>query len=218
MYGGGPAQPPYAAPAGPGQAAPPPYAAPAGYPGAPGQPHYVVPAPPAVSPAGQPLASFVDRLVACLVDGVILGLVGLLIGLPAAFLFFGTVGVDLLSVETRPDGTVDADPGPFLLALFGFYAGLFVFSLILAYVYYVELTLRRGQTVGKRVMKIKIVPLDPAGSITRGVLVKRYGTQWLCGLVPGMVYVDGLWQLWDKPYQQCLHDKVAKTVVVKVPA
>jgi hypothetical protein len=27
---------------------------------------------------------------------------------------------------------------------------------------------------------------------------------------------DGLWQLWDKPWQQCLHDKFAGTVVVKV--
>jgi hypothetical protein len=28
--------------------------------------------------------------------------------------------------------------------------------------------------------------------------------------------VDGLWQLWDKPFQQCLHDKAAGTVVVKL--
>ncbi|MEU3454082.1 hypothetical protein ABZ671_10820 [Micromonospora sp. NPDC006766] len=27
---------------------------------------------------------------------------------------------------------------------------------------------------------------------------------------------DGFWQLWDKPWQQCLHDKFAGTVVVKV--
>ena len=30
--------------------------------------------------------------------------------------------------------------------------------------------------------------------------------------------VDGLWQLWDKPYLQTLHDKAAQTVVVKVSA
>jgi hypothetical protein len=28
--------------------------------------------------------------------------------------------------------------------------------------------------------------------------------------------LDPLWCLWDKPYRQCLHDKPAKTVVVKV--
>ena len=35
-------------------------------------------------------------------------------------------------------------------------------------------------------------------------------------VVPFLSWLDGLWQLWDKPYQQCLHDKVAQTVVVKV--
>jgi hypothetical protein len=36
--------------------------------------------------------------------------------------------------------------------------------------------------------------------------------------VPFLSYLDGLWQLWDKPYLQCLHYKFAQTVVVKVPA
>ena len=36
--------------------------------------------------------------------------------------------------------------------------------------------------------------------------------------MPFLSYVDGLWQLWDKPYQQTLHDKAAKTVVIKVPS
>ena len=36
------------------------------------------------------------------------------------------------------------------------------------------------------------------------------------GLIPFFSYVDGLWQLWDKPYLQTLHDKFAQTVVVKV--
>jgi hypothetical protein len=30
--------------------------------------------------------------------------------------------------------------------------------------------------------------------------------------------IDGFWQLWDKPFQQTLHDKAAQTVVVKVSA
>ena len=31
-------------------------------------------------------------------------------------------------------------------------------------------------------------------------------------------WLDGLWQLWDKPLRQCLHDKAADTVVVKTGA
>ena len=30
--------------------------------------------------------------------------------------------------------------------------------------------------------------------------------------------IDSLWLLWDRPFQQCLYDKYAKTTVVKVPA
>ena len=33
--------------------------------------------------------------------------------------------------------------------------------------------------------------------------------------VPFFNLIDVLWLLWDKPYRQCLHDKFAKTVVVK---
>ena len=37
-------------------------------------------------------------------------------------------------------------------------------------------------------------------------------------LEPFLGYLDGFWQLWDKPYRQCLHDKWPRTVVVKVGA
>jgi uncharacterized RDD family membrane protein YckC len=48
---------------------------------------------------------------------------------------------------------------------------------------------------------------------------KRYLVENVGGtLVPFLFYLDGLWQLWDKPYQQTLHDKFAQTVVVKVAA
>jgi hypothetical protein len=66
-------------------------------------------------------------------------------------------------------------------------------------------------------MKIRVVPLTPAATLTRGMAAKR----WLVGnvaaiFIPLFSYVDGLWQLWDKPYRQCLHDKFAQTTVVKV--
>ena len=38
------------------------------------------------------------------------------------------------------------------------------------------------------------------------------------GLVPGLGLVNVLFPLWDKPYQQALHDKFAKTLVIKLGA
>jgi uncharacterized RDD family membrane protein YckC len=87
------------------------------------------------------------------------------------------------------------------------------------YVYYVEMMYRSGQTVGKKVMKVRVVPIDPHGTLTRTMAAKRYVVEFIGGIViPFFSYLDGLWQLWDKPYQQTLHDKYAQTVVVKVSA
>ena len=42
------------------------------------------------------------------------------------------------------------------------------------------------------------------------MLAKRFLVQDVAGsFVPFFSWLDGLWQLWDKPYQQCLHDKFA---------
>ncbi|GAA3737342.1 hypothetical protein GCM10022225_20190 [Plantactinospora mayteni] len=204
----------------PGYGPPPGYAPPQYAPGRTGYgplPGYPV-APPPVSPSGQPLASFVDRLLAYLIDAAILGGTMMVIMIPAFVVFFLTVGRDFFTVPDPDSYVVEPDPLGFLVPFLLLEAALLVVAFAIQYLYQVELTKRTGQTVGKRVMKIKIVPLDPAGSIGRAPLARRYLVQAGGGLVPGLSYIDGLWQLWDKPYQQCLHDKFARTVVVKVPA
>jgi uncharacterized RDD family membrane protein YckC len=171
-----------------------------------------------VSPAGQPLASFSDRLLAYMIDYALFFGVAFVLALPAIVILFITVAPDLF--EVQPDGT-PVDPGfmELFVPLLLIEAGLVVALLLVSYVYHVEMLFRGGQTLGKRAMKIKVVPLDPDAKLTRGSAAKR----WLAGdvaatFLPGFIYVDGLWQLWDKPHQQCLHDKFAGTVVVKVPA
>jgi hypothetical protein len=62
-----------------------------------------------------------------------------------------------------------------------------------------------------------VIPLDPADRLTRGMAAKRWLVQYVAGtILPLFSYLDGLWQLWDKPYLQTLHDKFAQTVVIKV--
>jgi uncharacterized RDD family membrane protein YckC len=176
------------------------------------------PQPPApTAPNGQRLASFSDRLLAYLIDaGVLVGAV-LVLAIPAFVFFFVAIAPDLLEFE--PDGTA-ADPDffevfvPFLLLE----AAVVAISLVVSYVYNVEMLFRSGQTLGKKAMKIKIMPLDPAAALSRRFAAKRWLVAYVgAAIVPGLSYLDGLWQLWDKPYQQCLHDKFARTVVVKVP-
>jgi uncharacterized RDD family membrane protein YckC len=173
--------------------------------------------PPPVSPGGQPLADFGNRLLAYLIDAAILVGVTMIVALPAFFIFFFTV-VQRTIEETAPDGTVpSADIGAVILGGLAFELGVFVFVLVATYVYAVELMYKSGQTVGKRVMRLRVIPLDPAARLTRGMAAKRWLVQFAAGtILPLFTYLDGLWQLWDKPYLQTLHDKFAQTVVVKV--
>ncbi|WP_088996365.1 RDD family protein [Micromonospora echinaurantiaca] len=171
---------------------------------------------PTLTPAGQPLASFTDRLLAALVDAAVFYGVGLVLAVPALIIFFAVVLPDL--VRIAPDGSV-AQPDlwrDFLVPFLWMELAIVAISFVVAYVYYVEMMFRTGQTYGKKVMKLRVVPLDPDRSLDRRAAVRRFLVQQVGGLVPGLGYLDGLWQLWDKPWQQCLHDRFAGTVVVKV--
>jgi uncharacterized RDD family membrane protein YckC len=210
-----PVPPPGYGPAGYG----PHYSAPPGYP----QAGYGYPPPGfrpmPLSPGGLPLADFGTRLLARIIDGAIVGGFVAVVWIP---LYLLVVFNSFSSLDSQIDPeTGQVDPnfflstlGPILLV----YGAVFVLSLVAYYIYNVEILLRWG-TVGKRATKLKIVPLDPAAALTRGMLLKRFAVEFVAGIfVPFFSWIDGLWQLGDKPYQQCLHDKAARTVVVKVSA
>ncbi|MFI0796744.1 RDD family protein [Micromonospora rubida] len=203
-------------PPSPGWTGPPGYAPPPGW-APPPRPGF---APVPVAPNGQPLASFGDRLLAYLIDSAVSGLVAMVLFLPIIMIFWFRMLDEF--TRTNPDGTlVEPDPSTFMtdlmLPLLLAELGLFVLMLGLYWLYHVEYLRRTGQTLGKKVMKLRVVPLDPNGTLDRGTAGRRYLVQFVGAMfVPGLSYVDGLWQLWDKPWQQCLHDKFARTVVVKV--
>lgn len=212
-------QPPYQQPYAPAPYPPQPHAG--GYPPLP--PGYrVPPPPPPLSPGGQRLAEFGDRLLAYIIDYAILVAVTMVVVLPV-YLYFFFQAFDRLPVVVSVDQQQVAPPPSFgevfaaMLPLFGVILLAVLFSYLLYYIYEVEMMHRSGQTLGKRVMKLRVVPLDPAQRLTRGLAAKRFLIKWVVGsLVPFFSYLDGLWQLWDKPYRQCLHDKWPRTVVIKL--
>ncbi|WP_213453876.1 RDD family protein [Rhizomonospora bruguierae] len=164
-----------------------------------------------LSPGGQPLASFSDRLLAYLVDAAVAVGVSLVLVIPAVIVLV------MLVVDSASHGS--PDEWAFILWFLLIEGALILVVLAFSYLYHVEWLIRHdGQTFGKKVMKLRIVPLEPTTRLTRGVAARRWLVTQGCGLLPGVSYLDGLWQLWDKPYQQCLHDKWPKTVVIKVPA
>ncbi|MBQ0988943.1 RDD family protein [Micromonospora sp. H61] len=200
--------------AAPPQYAPPGYAPPQWHAGPPG------PLPPQLSPSGQPLASFTDRLLAWLIDTALASAVSLALFSPFFLILWWRMFTEM--TQTNPDGTfVEPEPGTFFVDFFLpillLHLGLLVVMLGFYWLYHVEYLKRGGQTLGKKVMKLRVVPFDPTHTLDRRMAGRRWLVQYLAAsLVPGLSYADGFWQLWDKPWQQCLHDKFAATVVVKV--
>jgi uncharacterized RDD family membrane protein YckC len=181
---------------------PPGYALPPGY-----APPFVRPVP--TAPGGAPLAGPLDRFLARLIDIAIM----ILPGIVAEFVAF----IPFVLVLATSNG----EPSPVAFTVAGIAALVIFFALfaVTYYVYEVTMVHRTGQTIGKRAIKIKIVRAQDGGPIDKRIATRR----WLVGHVAPMIapyfsYADVLWMLWDKPYQQCLHDKCAETLVVKVAA
>ncbi|MEW2355898.1 RDD family protein [Spirillospora sp. NPDC029432] len=192
------ADPAYAPPA---QARPPAYGAPQQY-GPPhgppqyGAPYGIPPAPPEVPGLGSPGR----RLVARLID--------MAISVTAA-----VTGAAVLAATTADaDGEI---PPPAIVGMFVIIlGGIWGYEAVQLAVW--------GRTLGKRVMKLRVAPksdIDAPLSGGRGLgraaayplLFTVIGALPLIGLVNTL---NVLWHLWDRPLRQCLHDKVAGTVVV----
>ncbi|MDF5758937.1 RDD family protein [Spongiactinospora sp. TRM90649] len=92
--------------------------------------------------------------------------------------------------------------------------------------YDVVLHSRYGRTLGKHVLRIRLIPAD-GGVLTTASVVKRAAMlPWpmavmgiaVLNLLAGMfLFAVGLFILVDKPRQQGLHDKVARTMVARSP-
>jgi uncharacterized RDD family membrane protein YckC len=138
-----------------------------------------------------PLASRGKRLLARIIDALIVGIpLGLVIGLAE-------------SGYSSDTGRTYWQQGVYIL-VYLVYEGLMLTT--------------SGQTVGKKLMRIRVAMLKdgavPAGSPGwfRAVVYS------LPMLVPclGFLFwlVNVLFCTWDQPYHQCVHDKAARTVVV----
>jgi uncharacterized RDD family membrane protein YckC len=90
-------------------------------------------------------------------------------------------------------------------------------TVVLAFVYFWLMHAIRGQTLGKMALKIRVVREDDLGAIDLGQSAARSAFSFLISIVTCGIggIVDVAWILWD-PRRQALHDKVAKTLVVKV--
>ncbi|MDI3407992.1 RDD family protein [Streptomyces cavernicola] len=73
-------------------------------------------------------------------------------------------------------------------------------------------TSKWGYTLGKKLLKIEVRDIEEHAAPTFSAALRR----WLAYSIPGVLVigvVGVLWCTWDRPWRQCLHDKVARTFV-----
>ncbi|OGG02571.1 hypothetical protein A2Z33_02160 [Candidatus Gottesmanbacteria bacterium RBG_16_52_11] len=142
-------------------------------------------------------AGFTPRFFASMIDGFIVAVIYGLVSTIPSF---------LLSMVT---GT-SQDPG---LALVSAIAGMALWVLGMAgvYAYWIYFTGKSGQTVGKKLLNIRVVDAATGRppTYTHAFLREVIGK-----LLSSFLLLGYLWMLWDQR-KQTWHDKIAGTVVVK---
>lgn len=105
---------------------------------------------------------------------------------------------------------------PYWILLAGINAGTaYALSILidLAYFTYFEGS-ASGQTIGKKLLSIRVIDFNSGGSIGYGRALGRYLARFISAFALLLGY---LWMLWDKE-KQTWHDKLVSSVVVPVDA
>ncbi|MET9377227.1 RDD family protein [Streptomyces sp. NPDC003035] len=153
-----------------------------------------------------PLAESGRRIVARIIDWLIIAVPLAIIGIPFNVYDRASDGDDFgdtISATSTGTGLV------------------FQLITIVAYIAYdTVMTAKNGQTLGKKLMKLRVAMLNDGTTPPMNASLMRAVVLWL----PALICCACLWPLLllililvDKPYKQGLHDKAAKTVVVSVP-
>lgn len=172
------------------------------------------------------LAPILRRAGARLLDNALVAVFGFAVVLPVTF---GAIGFDDGGSKTKTEGGIWN--WPILFTLFAVLAVLpFIYEAI-------QLSLW-GQTLGKRVLGLRVVQANPAGDplpltqgiwraainnlgyqlgffffLTLSVMVWDYAAYGLLLVSIGMLMAY-LWAIWDQPLRQAVHDRFAGTIVI----
>jgi uncharacterized RDD family membrane protein YckC len=157
-------------------------------------------------------------------DGIVVGLVGVLVALPWVRDVWHqyTDFFDELLNSSDP-GTVDS--AQFQRDIFKPLAVITAINLALGFVYNVGFLMWKQATPGKLIMGLRVRLRETPGPMPLQAVLLRWLGQYgvgILGLVPIIGGLTGLysllnylWPLWDDK-KQAIHDKIAKTNVVRV--
>ena len=156
------------------------------------------PSEPAGPGPGVQFAPYGDRLVAYILDGIIIG-VFVIVATVIAAIVLGT-GLS----GTRENPTVSP-------AAAGGFVAIIVVVIVIATAYFPWFWLRGGATPGMKRFRLRVVRDSDGGRITGGAAVLRFIGMWVSSAV---FYLGFAWILFDARRRDW-HDLIAGTVVVK---
>lgn len=176
------------------------------------------------TPDGQRLAGWGVRLLAYLIDMVILIPINLALGWPFWRDIFSAYTAYLDQVlGAAESGATPPSSLEFLADVFVPLAATAAISFVVIAVYQCGMLKWKQATLGKLMLGLQVRLRDQPGPLSWGTVIKRWIAQnWasIVALVPilGTIasiypWLDGLWPLWDSK-RQALHDKFADTNVV----
>jgi uncharacterized RDD family membrane protein YckC len=180
------------------------------------------------TPDGVPLANWLPRAGAFLIDSLAISVVNLVVTLPLQI----SMQRKMQDLVVRLDTTNPNNPpdfGAFFRDYFDILWPLVMWSGLATFVcwaIYEALMLRfKGSTLGMMVLKLQVRPRERPGQLPWSAIGLRILVQFgylLTAVVPLLYlalfwypYLDGLWPLWDNK-RQALHDKAARTNVVQL--
>jgi len=146
-----------------------------------------------------PLSDLGARIVAGLVDYIIIGIIGVV-------LFF-VAFAPLFAAPVMMTG------GPFPVWAWGWVGGLVILEVLLWLIYFTSLEGSSGQTIGKKLMHIRVIKEDGAKCDYGSALVRN-----LLRIIDHLptLYILGIILIAATDKKQRLGDMLGKTLVVKV--
>ena len=179
------------------------------------------------TPDGVPLAQWWQRLVAALIDGIVVQILGVALAFPWWRDFLSWY-VDFLSGAASRTSSVD--PVSLITQiseeLARYMVPIVLIQAVVTFTYHVLFLNRNGASLGKLALGIRVRRVGRPGPLTVIEAARRQalalvltvlGLVPIIGSVTGLLgYLDEAWLLWD-PRRQCLHDKLGDTLVEQKP-
>ena len=167
-----------------------------------------------VGPApGIKFAGHGSRLVAYIIDSLILLVIYVVVFSIASIAFVGAAATSVDFTTGIPNDIPTGFPTPAVAGAIGLFGILFVLSFVIAFAYFPFFWARSGQTPGMRPFGLYVVRDSDGGKITVGAAVLRLIGMWVSAIP---VYLGFIWIFID-PRRRGWHDLIAGTVVIERP-